>query len=56
MTGQLVLTPGSVGHSDLPFHTTDADGHNDDSDPDDTDAAAAPGATADGGVKRLFAF
>ena len=49
MTGQPVLAPGSASHPDPPFHTTDADGHNDDSDPDDTDAAAAPGATADGG-------
>ena len=49
MTGKLVLTPGSVSHPDLPFHTTDADGHNDDNDPDDAGAAAASGATADEG-------
>ena len=48
MATQLAITPGSVSHPDPPFHTTDADGHSDDSDPNDTGAAAAPGTTTGG--------
>ena len=49
MTEQPELPTGSESHLDPPFHTTDADDHDEDSDPGDTDAAAAPGTTADGG-------
>ena len=46
--GQSGLAPESASYPDTPFHTTDADGHSDDSDPNDTGTAAAPGTTTGG--------